>query len=81
MNEETFKKIDSTLKKLEEKNKTLLKKTIPFGIWFLISGFIFITFMFAMLNVYASAGFEKTLIIILIAMLFTQGNAKIKSFY
>lgn len=63
---------EKMLNSLQEKNIKLLKKTSRFGIWILINGLMFSFVLSIILKVFDYVGFEKTLIIVLMMIFFSQ---------
>jgi hypothetical protein len=66
--------IENELHKFQVLNIQLMFKCIRFLIWLLINGIFFSIGVFGFMTAYNVLGFEKTLIIILLAMLF--GNIR-----
>lgn len=65
-------KIEKTLDVLQAKNIIILKKLSRFGVWLLISGVIFSLMIGVMLQVFDAIGFEKTLILVLLMIVFSN---------
>ena len=64
--------IETELHKLQVLNIQLIFKCIRFLVWLLINGIFFSITAYVFMQLYGLIGFEKTLIIVLIAMLFAR---------
>ena len=74
MNDEKLQKFEDKIKWLQQKNTAILKKSSKFGVWLIVSGVIFTILIGVIWNVYAVIGFEKTLVMVLVMLLFTQAR-------
>jgi hypothetical protein len=66
--------IETELHKLQVLNIQIIFKCIRFLVWLLVNGIFFSITAFAFISAYNILGFEKTLILVLVAMLF--GNIR-----
>jgi hypothetical protein len=64
--------LETQINELQKKNIVLLKKLGRFWVWLLVNGVIFTISAIAILQVYASLGFEKTLIIVLLLIVLSN---------